>query len=118
MVGKKSETKLTEYGTCRGGDFDGSIRRRGQCAGLRKIDVTDHDIGEVDGKNIIGIRIANLVSSGQDKVKHTIQHLLPRSLWLALVYVKDIDFEHTEHGTMKTWHYQSFPRLDACARAP
>lgn len=59
MIGKEAESELSENGTTGGSNLDGGI---GICWNLALVhcvcvvNVSDHDVGEVDGEDIVGIR--------------------------------------------------------------
>ena len=54
MIRQEIKAKLSKDCSGLGRDFDSSIGRRGQSA-RRSIHIANHEIGEVDSKEIVGV---------------------------------------------------------------
>ena len=109
MIGQETKAKLSDDCARRGSDFDCCIRGRREST-RSVINIANHDIGKVDGKDIVGIGITiELVDLKYAKVYNptpaTIMALYPISM--------EEDWYPTEHDTKRIWHCPSCPRLDA-----
>jgi hypothetical protein len=70
-ISQETETELTDDISCRRGDFETRILRRGQCT-CGRINVSDHSIGKIDCKKIVRVGITTINSGAF--MDGTIQH--------------------------------------------